>query len=323
MYPFVRSLSERVLTGDRRSVARAITLAENGGNEAESLMRRLYHNTGRAHVIGVTGSPGSGKSTLVDKLISAYSKNGKRVGVIAVDPSSPFSGGAILADRIRMQQHAEDPKVFIRSMGSRGALGGVSTGTKDAAMILDASGCDVILIETVGVGQSEIDIIRIADTVCLVLVPGMGDDIQAMKAGIMEIADVFAVNKSDLSGAGKVVAEIRMALDLARSRDWVPPIVSTIAETGVGMVELSEAFANHATFLKESDTGKKKRREKIVYDVESILLKKVSGFIEKSWAQTRTDALLRSLENREIDPYEVSENVFRTYFPTLGRGNER
>lgn len=215
-------LVRKALDGDHRAIARLISLVENESSFASQIMKELYAYTGNAHIIGITGSPGAGKSTLLDKLISSFKKLGKKIGVIAVDPTSPFSGGAILGDRLRMQSHALDPDVFIRSMGTRGSLGGLSRAAYEAAMILDACGKDVIFIETVGVGQSEVDIVKIADTVCLLLVPGMGDDVQIMKAGIMEIADVFVINKADREGADRLVAEVNVMLDLCGSMAWRP-----------------------------------------------------------------------------------------------------
>ncbi len=227
-------LINKALAGDTRAIARIISLIENDDPVADGILRRIYPLTGKAMVIGITGSPGAGKSTLTDKLIESFRKKGKSVGIIAVDPSSPFSGGAILADRIRMQRHTGDQGVYIRSMGTRGSLGGLSRGTREAVLLLDACGKDVIIIETVGVGQSEVDIIKIADTVCVVLVPGMGDDIQIMKAGIMEIANVFAINKADKPGVDRVAAEVRLMLELVRDKPWTPPVHLTVAENAPG-----------------------------------------------------------------------------------------
>jgi LAO/AO transport system kinase len=233
-------LAARVLAGDPRAVAQAITLVEHDDGRNAALVRDIFPHTGRAGIIGVTGPPGAGKSTLVDRMTAALRARGRTVGVIAVDPTSPFTGGAVLGDRIRMQQHASDPGVFVRSMATRGHLGGLSRATGDAVLVLDASGKDVIIVETVGVGQDEVDIIRTADVSVVTLVPGAGDDVQALKAGIMEIADVFVVNKADRDGAGHLVSSIEANLSLHAygSGEWRPPIVKTVATTGQGIEEL-------------------------------------------------------------------------------------
>ena len=239
-------LSERIRSGDLRALARAATLIENRGPQADRLMAELFPYTGRAVLIGVTGAPGSGKSTLVDQLTAAYRREGMTVGVIAVDPTSPFTGGAILGDRIRMQRHHADPGVFIRSMATRGWMGGLSRAATDMALLLDAAGRDVVIIETVGVGQDEVEIARLADVIVVVLVPGQGDDVQAIKAGIMEIADVFAINKADLPGAAKLDREIRNNQALAHRPDgWTPEVVQTVAHTGEGIAGLMGAVAKY------------------------------------------------------------------------------
>ncbi|HPI97844.1 MAG TPA: methylmalonyl Co-A mutase-associated GTPase MeaB, partial [Synergistales bacterium] len=276
----MQELVRKALSGDTRSIARIITLVENESSYTEEIMKTLYPRSGKAHIVGITGSPGSGKSTLTDKLINDFKGKGKKVGVIAVDPSSPFSGGAILADRIRMQKHSVDRNVYIRSMGSRGSLGGLSKSTYEAALILDACGKDIIFIETVGVGQSEVDIMKIADTVCLVLVPGMGDDIQIMKAGIMEIADIFVVNKADREGVERVVSEVKMTLDLVQKRSWIPPVHTTIAEKGNGIPELTASISNHHEFLAISREGLEKRRNRLITEVEEILQREIARFTE-------------------------------------------
>ena len=302
---------ERALAGDLRAMARLITLVESESSAADSIMRAIYPHTGRAHIVGITGSPGAGKSTFSDKLIMSLKEQGASVGVVAVDPSSPFTGGAILGDRLRMQRHALDPSVFIRSMGSRGSLGGLGKATYEAALILDACGKDVVLIETVGVGQSEIDIMKIADTVCLLLVPGMGDDIQIMKAGIMEIADVFVVNKADRDGADRIVNEVNIMLDLLGERPWRPPVLKTVAETGEGVGAMGGALKDHRDFLLRSEAGRQRRWQRLAKEVEDILRREIARVAEHAWEEIRTPDLLMDLEERRRDPYDVAENILK------------
>src|SRR5277367_4579811 len=240
--------AEKIVSGDIRALARAATWIEERRPEAEALLRELFPRTGRAMILGVTGAPGAGKSTLVDHLTRVLREEGKTVGVLAVDPSSPYTGGAILGDRIRMQQHHADPGVFIRSMATRGWLGGLAAATTEMTMLFDAAGYDVVIVETVGVGQDEVEIARLADVTVVVLVPGMGDDVQAIKAGIMEIADVFVINKSDLPGAEKLDRELKSYLNLSHRPDgWTPPIVHAVANEGKGIAEtLAAAREYHA-----------------------------------------------------------------------------
>jgi LAO/AO transport system kinase len=242
-------LGERILAGDERALARAASWIENRKPEAEALLQELFPKTGRAFIIGVTGAPGSGKSTLCDQLTEVFRAGGKTVGVIAVDPTSPYSGGAILGDRIRMQRHHADPGVFIRSMATRGWMGGLAAATTEMTMLLDAAGRDVVIVETVGVGQDEVEIARLADVTLVLLVPGMGDDVQAIKAGIMEIADVFVINKSDQAGADKLDRDLKGSLGLAHRPDgWTPLVVQTVASEGKGIAEvLAAAQQYHAT----------------------------------------------------------------------------
>jgi len=308
-------LINKALAGDTRAIARIISLIENEDPVADGILRRMYPLTGKAMVIGITGSPGAGKSTLTDKLIEFFRKKGKSVGIIAVDPSSPFSGGAILADRIRMQRHTGDEGVYIRSMGTRGSLGGLSRGTREAVLLLDACGKDVIIIETVGVGQSEVDIIKIADTVCVVLVPGMGDDIQIMKAGIMEIANVFAINKADKPGVDRVAAEVRLMLELVRDKPWTPPVHLTVAETGSGVEEFAESITKHHEFVKNSPEGARFEFRRLSSEVEDILLKNLTRKAEKVWKAHKSEELMQDLAARKINPYSVSADILRKLFP--------
>ncbi|HPP36927.1 MAG TPA: methylmalonyl Co-A mutase-associated GTPase MeaB [Thermosynergistes sp.] len=294
---------KKALKGDPRAIARLISLVESESTFAHEIMKAIYPHTGKAHLIGVTGAPGAGKSTLVDKIISRYKELGKSVGIIAVDPSSPFSGGAILGDRLRMQQHALDPSVFIRSMGTRGSLGGLSRTAYEAALILDACGKDIVIIETAGVGQTEIDIVRIADTVILLLVPGMGDDVQIMKAGIMEIADIFVVNKADREGADKIVAEVNLMLDIAGERSWRPPVLKAIAESGQGVDDITRAVEEHRLYLQKSEEGKKRRSSRIRHEVEEILRRDIARIVEKQWKERSSNDLIEALASRRSDPY--------------------
>jgi len=305
----VEKLISRALEGDHRSIARLISLVESESPQAEHIMRRIYPHSGKAHIIGLTGSPGAGKSTLADKVIAAFKGLGKTIGVIAVDPSSPFTGGAILGDRLRMQQHAVDPDVFIRSMGTRGSLGGLSRSTQEAALILDACGKDVVIIETVGVGQSEIDIVKIADTVGLILVPGMGDDIQIMKAGIMEIADVFIVNKADRDGADRVSTEVNMMLDLLGMRPWRPPVLKTVAERGEGVAEVVSEIVRHNDFLDVSEEGRKRKWRRLGMEVEEILRREIASLVELAWEREKSPELFECLVERKTNPYEVAERI--------------
>lgn len=305
----MEKLLERALAGDVRSIGRLISLVEAESPDSQEIMKAIYPKTGRAQVIGITGSPGAGKSTFVNRLIAQFRAEGKKVGVIAIDPSSPFTGGAILGDRLRMQDHAVEEGVFIRSMGSRGNLGGVSRGTHEGALILDACGYDIVLIETVGVGQSEVDIVKIADTVCLVLTPGMGDDVQIMKAGIMEIADIFVVNKADREGAEKVAADVQVMLKMLMGREWVPPVVLVSSHKNTGVDEVKATIDRHAQHLAESEEGKRRRYSQLEMEVEAILRGEISAIVERSWGSRRTDELMEELSLRKRDPYTLAGEI--------------
>ncbi|MHB8634042.1 MAG: methylmalonyl Co-A mutase-associated GTPase MeaB [Thermoplasmatota archaeon] len=311
------ALANGVAAGDRRAVARLISLAEGDDDVASQALRILHRRLGRAQVVGVTGPPGSGKSTLVDRLVQEARREGLDVGVVCIDPSSPFTGGAILGDRIRMQRHAGDQKVFIRSMGSRGALGGLSHHTLEAVKILDAAGKDVVFVETVGVGQAEVDIARLADTVLVVVVPNLGDDIQTVKAGLMEIADIFVVNKADLVGADKVAAEVQASLMLAHpagESPWQPPVLRTVAETGKGVAELAKTIAEHASWSRKSGSWAQRRSWRAREQVRLLLQRAVARFAfppEGPVGEVRD--LIAAAEEGSVSPADAAEGILKLY----------
>ncbi|HBY59918.1 MAG TPA: methylmalonyl Co-A mutase-associated GTPase MeaB [Solibacterales bacterium] len=301
------SLAERIRAGDIRALARAATCIENRGPGSFDLLRELFPFTGRALVAGITGSPGAGKSTLVDCIALALREEGRAVGVIAVDPSSPFSGGAILGDRIRMLRHHADPGVFIRSMATRGSLGGVAAATTDLALLLDAAGRTEILVETVGVGQDEVEIARLADVTVVVLAPGLGDDVQAIKAGLMEIADVFAINKADRDGAERLEREIQASLSLApRDDGWEPPVVKTVASEGQGIAELLRAVRRY------HDSGLRKRRAR--EDWSRRLREMLRDRVLERLPMERLNALADDVSARRRDPYTAIEALAAELF---------
>jgi LAO/AO transport system kinase len=338
-------LVEGVLLGKRRSIARAISRVEDGGTASQALLAALHPHTGRAHIVGVTGPPGSGKSTLVNALALHFrqesasreaERQGTKVGIIAVDPTSPFSGGAILGDRIRMRDLAGDPGIFIRSMASRGSLGGLAWATADAVKVLDAAGYDLVIVETVGAGQAEVNIARTAHTTVVVEVPGLGDDIQAIKAGILEIADIFAVNKADLQGADHAVMALRMMLDMnsgsnqpvlhhghlteiltatgdkggiAEVPPWRPPIVKTVATHRDGVPELARAIVDHRLHLEGTGELAQKERERAAAELETIIQQESLQRVLARTDQAHLAALLDRIVGRDLDPYTASQQL--------------
>jgi len=308
----IETWAAEVRSGNLRAIARAITAVENRTADSHPLLKALFPATGRSRVVGLTGSPGAGKSTLVDGLAREYRSREKTIGIIAVDPSSPFTGGAILGDRIRMQSHHADPGIYIRSMATRGSLGGLASTTADVASVLDAAGRDLVMIETVGVGQDEIDIVRLADVTLVILVPGMGDDVQSIKAGIMEIADIFVINKSDRDGAENVEREIRAMQSLATRKDgWTPPIVKTVASEGKGVSELAAAIGGYENYLKKENLVLARNiqnwRERLVEMVRDALLERARAQLGDGQAEQ----LASEVAQHKRDPYTLVEEIVR------------
>ena len=311
----VTELVNGVLKGSRRDLARLITLIENEDGEALDALSQLYRHTGKAHIIGVTGPPGSGKSSLVTKLTAELRRRKRSIGIVCVDPSSPFTGGAFLGDRIRMQEHTLDKDVYVRSMGTRGHLGGLARATSDAVKVIDAFGKDIIFVETVGTGQSEVEVIDIAHTVIVTDVPGSGDDIQAIKAGIMEIADIFVVNKMDLPGADKKVSEINAMLDIdPREREWRPPVLLTNSRTGDGVEELVDTISAHLKFLKESGQYEQKGLKRSRDELQELMRYKLTRELyQKLEGRPEYEAAIKKIAERKEDPYTMAEQLLAEF----------
>ena len=304
------STIQQLRSGDARALARAISTVENRDPGWSELLKSLFPHTGHARVIGLTGAPGAGKSTLVDQLAKHYRKENRSVGIVAVDPTSPYTGGAILGDRIRMQDHFADPGIYIRSMATRGSLGGLAGTTADVTTVLDASGRDLIMIETVGVGQDEVDIVRLADVTVVILVPGMGDDVQTIKAGIMEIADIFVINKSDREGAERVEREIRVMQSLSMRTDhWTPPIVKTVASEAAGIKELAAAIGEYEAYLKKNNLLMKRSAQNWQSRILEMLR---DALLEKARTQVDNGSLERyaaEVAEHKRDPYSLVEEI--------------
>ncbi len=307
-------LIEKVLKGETRSVARAITKIENASIDAPEIMKAIYPKTGGAQVIGITGAPGAGKSSMVDKLAAFYKDRGESVGIICIDPSSPFSGGAILGDRIRMGSIGLDEKIFIRSMATRGNLGGLSRATVDAVSILDAAGFDKVIVETVGVGQDEVEIVKAADVSVVVLVPGMGDDIQAIKAGIMEIGDVFVINKSDRDGVLRTQKELESLLSLAHRPDmWDPPIIKTVATENKGIEDLSTAIESYSDFIAKGEANLVRKRSIAKWRLLELLQERLlADLLANEETETLLDALSQEIAVKSTDPYSAVEKLINS-----------
>lgn len=304
-------LTRRILDGDVRAAARLMTLIENGASEARVALKSLYAHTGSAYIVGITGPPGSGKSTLTDRLTEKLRKRGKTVGIVAVDPTSPFTGGAILGDRVRMQRHSLDVDVFIRSMATRGHLGGLARATNDVVDVLDAAGKDVILIETVGVGQDEVEVVGTAHTCVVVSVPGMGDEVQVIKAGVLEIGDVFVVNKADREGATRTATELEMMLHMAPDTGgWLPKVYKTVATEGEGIEELLDAIFQHKRFMDERDLRKNKQRERSERAFLALLQETLTArTLERIQRNGSMKELIARIGDRQLDPYTAVDEI--------------
>ena len=309
----MQNITERLLSGDRRALARMVTLIENEAPQVRRYLAELHQNAGRAHIIGVTGAPGAGKSTLVTHLVREVRRRDRKIGVVAVDPSSPFTGGAILGDRIRMMELAGDPNVFIRSMASRGSLGGLSASTRDVVRAMDAAGYNPIIIETIGTGQAEVEVMRAAQTVLVVTAPGMGDEVQAIKAGILEIADIFVVSKADKPGADQTVAELAMllSLDPHRRHDksksyWRIPVLKTSAIKDQGITQLVDAIEQHYQYLVESSMLAHRAQRQVRSEVESLVLHAVILALRAEVTEAEWQKLVEDITTRERDPYGVA-----------------
>jgi LAO/AO transport system kinase len=309
--PSVRELVDRARDGDPRAVARLISLVEDEAPALREVMAALAPYAGGAAILGVTGSPGVGKSTTTSALVTAFRADGRRVGVLAVDPSSPFSGGALLGDRVRMQDHATDSGVYIRSMATRGHLGGLAWATPQALRILDSAGCDVVVVETVGVGQSEVEVAALADTTLVLLAPGMGDGIQAAKAGILEVGDVFVVNKADRDGADQVVRDLRGAIRLAERSpgDWREPIVKTVASRGEGLDEVVAAVDKHRAWMQRGGELDRRRRRRVRDEIEAIAVTALRGRFGDLHGDARLDTLAEKVLAGQIDPYAAADEI--------------
>jgi LAO/AO transport system kinase len=307
----MNDIAKKVISGDPRAIARLITLSENNDPRALNALKDIHPKTGNAHVVGITGVMGSGKSTLISELTQEYRKKGMTVGIIAIDPTSPFSGGALLGDRVRMVHLAMNEGVFIRSMGTRGMLGGLTSAVYDVVEILDASGKDVVIVETVGVGQAEVDVIKIADTTIVIIVPGLGDSIQTLKAGVMEIADIFVVNKADRQGVEKTIAEVESLVDISCSeKDRKTPILKTSAKKGEGIEKLIKEIENHKKYLINAKEFEKKRKIRYEAELVEIIRKRLMNFIfDETQFKDKVEKLINQISKKEIDPHSAAEEI--------------
>lgn len=303
-------LARDILKGNPRAIAKAISLVESDSAPAREMMKKIFPHSGRSIIVGITGAPGSGKSTLVDQMIPSLRKRGKKIGIVAVDPSSPFSGGAILGDRIRMMRHSVDPEIFIRSMATRGHLGGLAKATGEAITILEASGKDMILVETVGVGQDEVEVIKLADFILVVLFPGSGDDIQVFKAGIMEIADIFVLNKADSPETDKVERQLRAVLELGLKREEITPVVKTVATEGIGIEKLI-GEVNRLVSDKDQEQRAVRKKRLVSWMLKDIVMGKIYQDIDLNVQESEWEEFVEKIYKREVDPYTVAEDIVR------------